>query len=361
MVAALTGFGAVTSVGHDAAISCASVRAGVQRARGVSHFTVLEGPDNEQVPLVGRPVYPLTEGFAGAGLWVRLATLALQDLSVRAGLAPASDHAFWSRTGVYAVTPNPTDARFAEFAGVAGQMHGAELIDACLRHLQWPVHAIRTLGLSHAGCIAACALGSQWMLQESTLERVIVVAADSFLDPSTLDWLDAEDRLKCDGNPFGLIPGEAGAALLLESRGSAIARGARISAVIDAPIVVKGQPPLVDAEPVPSRPLKEAVARTLELAGLRRFSGDLYIDLNGEPWRAQQFGSARVLLEDTLGDINVNTPCVSLGECGAASGAIQIGLAARAQERRYARGNVALCLSCAEDGHVASVIVRQGG
>src|SRR5262249_11838208 len=77
---AITAMGMVSAVGRDAASSCASLRAGLTRSRGIQCFTVLDADEHELMPLLACPVHGITEGFQRLGTWVRLGAAALRDL-----------------------------------------------------------------------------------------------------------------------------------------------------------------------------------------------------------------------------------------------------------------------------------------
>jgi 3-oxoacyl-[acyl-carrier-protein] synthase-1 len=85
---------------------------------------------------------------------------------------------------------------------------------------------VRGVGKGHAGAATAMQRALQ-ELESGRLERVLLVAADSLLDPTALQWLAEESRLKTDDLPVGLQPGEAGACLLVERTPSAQHRGAK--------------------------------------------------------------------------------------------------------------------------------------
>ncbi|HVK54198.1 MAG TPA: hypothetical protein VM532_04120 [Burkholderiales bacterium] len=360
MRVAITAIGMISSVGHDVATCCASIRAGIQRPNEISHFSLLDADEQESKPLTGRPIQGFTDGFAGAGLWRRMATACLQNLVADGGLPPVTDAAFWSRTALIAIAPNPDSGRFEDYEDVPGQMFGGVLITGVLRELGWmiPSSAVTTIPLGHAGAIEAIKLAFG-KIANGEVHRVIVVGADSYLDPVTLDWLDGADRLKADDNPFGLTPGEAGACFMIESESAAQNRNAIVQAYMMAPATALGASPLTPGGAVLGDTLAIVLKETLSGAGLALFSGVTIADLNGEPWRAQQLGAARVLVGQLLNDTQFLFPCDSLGDVGSATGATSICVATRAIKRGYAPNGQALVVCSSEEGHVGSVLVRQ--
>src|SRR5262249_29413950 len=113
---AITAMGMVSAVGRDAASSCASLRAGLTRSRGIQCFTVLDADEHELMPLLACPVHGITEGFQRLGTWVRLGAAALRDLLRSSSLPDGSDVNFWHRTALLAVTPILDALRFEGMA-----------------------------------------------------------------------------------------------------------------------------------------------------------------------------------------------------------------------------------------------------
>jgi 3-oxoacyl-[acyl-carrier-protein] synthase-1 len=88
-------------------------------------------------------------------------------------------------------------------------------------------------------------------------------------------------------------------------------------------------PPVPPVAPL-GRAIAETIRRVLPAAeGDRKYSGDLYLDLNGEDWRARAWGHAQVHLTRAIEFDRCRTfvPAESIGDTGAASAAIAVGLA----------------------------------
>jgi 3-oxoacyl-[acyl-carrier-protein] synthase-1 len=89
--------------------------------------------------------------------------------------------------------------------------------------------------------------------------------------------------------------------------------------------------------------------------GDARFAGDLYLDLNGEEWRAHGWGHAQVHLVREIDFDRCRTwlPAVSIGEIGAAAAPVALSLALWNFDRDGSRD--ALVVSTADDGKVAAI------
>jgi len=94
----------------------------------------------------------------------------------------------------------------------------------------------------------------------------------------------------------------------------------------------------------------------VELGPDKPFNGDLISDCNGEEWRAQELGSARMRLGNELGNATrFLFPGSSMGDVGAASAALGICLGVRALQRGYARGDQSLVIASSDYGAVGAV------
>ncbi|AWN45497.1 hypothetical protein DK419_03495 [Methylobacterium terrae] len=172
-------------------------------------------------------------------------------------------------------------------------------------------------------------------------DHVLVGALDSHIHPLLLDRLAVEGRILMRGNPWGLIPGEAAAVVALgpvELRPPGSALGHVLG-------VFRG----VEEEDVAAprglvgRGLARAFAR-----GARFLPPDrLLADLNGERWRAEEFGVAVARAAGPEAGIaglaaDPETPALQLGDCGTAAGLLLPALALADPPHRTSPGPVAM-------------------
>jgi 3-oxoacyl-[acyl-carrier-protein] synthase-1 len=351
---AITGLGMMTALGFGAVGTLAALRADVSRPRALRTFLVDDGVGGEEAA-TGHPVTGYAEGFTGPGAWVRLALGAFADLAHGAGLPPATAEDFWCRTGLTLLGPTADVARFpallAEAPDAWTRLYARPVVEA----LRLPLarESLLVLGLGHGALAEALQRAGEEVFSRR-VDRVLVLAADSFLDAESLAWLHREGRLKCATCPMGTQPGEAGAALLVEAesiaRGRRAPQGGRVRAVaLDE---------TVEASPVAlGRALAEAVRRVLPQA-LRPFRGDVLLDLNGEAWRAKAWGHAQPHLTRELLDFEhcrLNVPAECLGELGVVSAPLAVGVAVGAHLHGHNPEGAALVLSLCETGRVAAV------
>ena len=347
--------GLVTALGHDAATSCAAIRAGLTRAAPLPQCAVLD-PDSQTLgPAIGHQVWGLTEGGSPVARWLALAGQAFADLCDRAALPGADDAVYWQRTALLLVGPALDDDRFVFCPPCNPELIDGSYVQPLLHAFGVPIVPARVHSVfaGRTGAMRAVQAARR-LFEEAGVERVLVVAADSLLDGHSLAWLQETERLKAADQPNGLMPGEAGAAVLLQRQGA----GGRVGAALDHR---EAAAPLADG-----RQHGRALGRVLEAALrgsgiLLPFEGDLIVDLNGEAWRAYEFGAALTQVDRTvLGDCRTLLPAQSVGDIGAASAVAGLVVACTAFERHYASRDAAVVLSTSVDGKVGAMAVSAG-
>ncbi len=360
---AITGMGLMTSVGHDLATACASIAAGTQRPHEVWHYSQLDFEEQDSKPLIARPVHGCSDGFVGVGLWLRLLIAAAEDMTRAPGIPPATDAGFWARTALCVVTPELTTDRYNEDETLVAGRLPSILVEPLLDAVGWtiPVAHRYVLPAGHVGAIQAIA-GAERLIAAGSVDRLVIACVDSYLDPLSLDWLDEAERLKAEDHPFGVIPGEAGACFMLESAESVAQRRVAPNAYVAACHVAAGTGRPLSDDPVTGQSLALAMRETLDGLGIPTFSGPAIVDLNGETWRAQDWGSARVRLGTRLSDdVQWIFPADSLGETGAASAGVAVCLAAAALQRNQREFDAVLIGATSESGVSACAGLRPAG
>ncbi|NTX64821.1 hypothetical protein HUA74_29630 [Myxococcus sp. CA051A] len=360
MVLSITGLGMVTSVGLDVVQACASLRAGLTRPRQLVYFPVLDEESQERVPVMGHPIQGFTDGFGPVGRWIRLARGGVDDLLSLGQVPGREDSDFWRRTGLIWVGPVLDESRFMEARQLRPDVLTSTFCLQLKKALELPLvsdcHAIHQ---GHAGMAAALQYASR-QLSRSAVERFLIVAMDSYLDMLSLEWLQSHRRLKSPDVPVGLMPGEAAACILVESPLSARRRGITPQASVSAVSVGQEHDPFVTQRPRVGQVLADTIVDVLTKAPgpTGAFQGDIISDLNGEVWRASEWGHARVRLGDRLDESHrLVISGTSLGDTGAASGAVALCVAVRSFLRKYASSSRSLVVSSSEHGWVGAFVV----
>lgn len=151
--------------------------------------------------------------------------------------------------------------------------------------------------------------------------------------------------------------------MLLERRDTARERAEPPVAYLFKPATAQ-EPRSRDAKAPPTgRALEEVLTMALARAAATSIpEGSLYLDLNGEEFRAREWGQTLLRARDTsrVGEWQPVIPAMSFGEVGTVSPLVSVCLATRAFARGYGRGRHALILVSGDDGHRAGVLLERG-
>ncbi|WP_342376806.1 hypothetical protein NVS55_36305 [Myxococcus stipitatus] len=338
----ITGLGMVSSVGWDVVGSCAAIRAGINRFQEVDTFGArAPHEEGEPQPVVAAPV--LTE--RGPDWAVRLLTLAIEDLLRNARLGRKD----LSRLRLVLSLPAPTRS----------------VAHAALHQTLLPTLAART-GLvtsastvSHGGNtgMLQCVQDALATVGQSRWQGCIVAGVDSHLFSEELARLDRSGQLKSPRNRDGFIPGECATAVLLERRPEALKRGATpIASVVSAATSVEKSPFSAGAQST-GEGLTTALRGACE-SGLPQGARWVICDLNGESYRAREWGLARVRLTQPLQGLRrLWHPADCLGAVGAATGGVLMAVFGRALQRGYAPETSALLWAGNDEGQRTALVL----
>jgi 3-oxoacyl-[acyl-carrier-protein] synthase-1 len=198
-------------------------------------------------------------------------------------------------------------------------------------------------------------------LQRGQFDACVVAGVDSYIEPETLEWLEASEQLHRAGsrkNAWGFIPGEgAGAALLVGHKMAACQHLAAIGSLLRSGMAL--EPNRIKTETVC---IGEGLTIALRgaLRGLPPGSKvtDLYCDMNGEPYRADEYGFATLRVADMYDpNLTCQTPADCLGDVGAASGLVLTSLALLGALKGYSNGSIALVFCGAEAGERSAALL----
>jgi 3-oxoacyl-[acyl-carrier-protein] synthase-1 len=179
------------------------------------------------------------------------------------------------------------------------------------------------------GGLAALAYATE-LVAHRKAEVCLVGGVESFHDAEVLDWLEALGRLKSDDTPNGFIPGEAAAFLLVCGERFLRRSGLPSLGQVTAPVRASEPNPWYLGQPALGEGLTEAVRGAL-VAGLPsgERAGVTWCDLNGENWRADEWGFAYLRTSEHHGEpLRIRHPAEALGDLGAATGCMLVLLAA---------------------------------
>ncbi len=343
----IVAMGARTPVGEDAWASAAAVRAGI----------------------AGFCQHPYMIDTAGEPM--RVAQVQAIDISVggvdrlEALLLPAMEQALLPIANEHAQQP----MRLALALALPPQRPG--LTDTLQRDLLKRIQArhgavfgtAATFGSGHTGGLIALQAATA-KLAQGALDACVVAGVDSYLEPETLEWLEACDQLHGAGplnNAWGFIPGEAGAALLLMRESKARALGLpMLGRVLGTGTAF--EPKRIKTETVCiGEGLTQAFRQALAALPAGTLVSDVYCDLNGEPYRADEYGFTALRTKEAFESASeFLAPADCWGDVGAAGAVRHLQLACASAFKQYANGSLGFAWASAEGGERAAALVETG-
>ena len=219
-------------------------------------------------------------------------------------------------------------------------------------------HAVLEVG--HAAGLLSLHAAMRKMA-EGAFEACVVAGVESYLAAETLEWLEENEQLHGAGplnNAWGFIPGEgAGAALLVVE--SALAR-LQIEPFGQVLSVGRGhEQNRIKTETVCIGEGLTAAFRE-GLAGLPAGTKvtDVYCDMNGEPYRADEFGFACLRTKEAFESASdFLAPADCWGDVSAASAPLGLVLSAIASRKAYSNGPYAFLWASSESGERGAVLM----
>ena len=227
---------------------------------------------------------------------------------------------------------------------------------------------LRQAGLATIGVMAANQEGhtgvfslmrtAAKLLDSGQVDHCLVGGLDTYLLEDRLEYRDENWRLRSQRNVDGVIPGEAGVLLLVETKARATARGATIRAIVGAPETSQEPDAYAGDRSSSGRGLREALRGAL--AGVEKKAPWVLCDLNGESYRHYEWAVLQTKLPDVLSTVNHTVrPVESIGDVGAATGGILLACVCEAFSRGYNPAPEALLWTASDEGKRVALQARQ--
>ncbi len=331
---AITSVGMITGVGLNAPASCAAIRC------AIDNFQETGFMDNGGEWIMGCEV-PLEKPWRGKTKLIKMAAAAIKEcLTNNKNLDPKatplllclSEH---ERKGRVIDDDNQF---FLDLEAELGLVfHEKSRI--------FPMgHVAVAVALNHA----------RQLFQELQIRHVLIAATDSLLVAPTLSHYEENERLKTSNNSNGFIPGEAGAALVVE------------------PIYAKQEPQLIchglgfgiekahidSEEPLRADGLTAAIKDSLKDAVCGESILDFKItDISGEQYHFKEASLAFSRIDRSKrGEFETWHPAEYIGEVGSATGLVMLAILTKACEKGYSKGHNTLAHMGNDDGKRSAII-----
>jgi 3-oxoacyl-[acyl-carrier-protein] synthase I len=331
---AITGYGLVTGVGLSAPASCAAIRC------AIDNFQETRFADQAGEWIIGSQV-PLEKPYRGRLRLLHMAAAAITECLAE---RPAIDIEHTplllclpelSRPGRLIDDDNQFFLDLQQ--KLALEFHEKSRIIAS-------GHVSLAIAIRHAAAL----------IKEPTIRQVLVAATDSLLVGATLAYFEERRRLLTSENSNGFIPGEAGAALILEP--SAAVTGAYLHCT---GLGFGIETAHVDSEePLKAEGLTAAIKESLSSAQCEMGDLDFRIsDCAGEQYHFKEASLAQSrTLRSPKESFDIWHPADCVGEVGAAQGIVMVSLLRAACEKGYSPGKKICALLGNDDGKRSSII-----
>jgi 3-oxoacyl-[acyl-carrier-protein] synthase-1 len=342
----MIGSGARTAIGMTAPSTAAAVRAGISGF--VEHPFVVDTAGKRMIvaaaPYVGIEV-------TGAARLAQLAAPAAAEAVASLSAFPIGQLPVSLFVGLPPVRPG----RGNDVPATVAARLREELPSIC---------RVATIGVIETGHAAGTtAIQRAWQAVRSGVsDFALAGGVDSYLEPDTLEWLEENDQVHSAGpenNAYGFIPGEGAGFVLLAT--AAAAQRYQLSAALELMSVAgTRETKLIKSGAVCTGEGLTELFRALAGEPPTIKADHLYCDMNGEPYRADEFGFATTRAAGLFREPGAfTTPADCWGDVGAASGPLLLLLAEAATRKGYAAGPVLAAFTSSESGERCGFLVRE--
>ncbi|MGJ7537991.1 MULTISPECIES: hypothetical protein [unclassified Variovorax] len=289
-------------------------------------------------------------GMDAISRYVSLLMPAVDEALAGAGLALGGAS---PRLGLVLALPAPRPGRPPDLADA--------LLDCMQRRYPSVFEAAQTFEVGHAaGHLALDAAGRGFAA--GAFDVCLLCGVDSYLAPETLAWVEACEQLHGGGplnNAWGFIPGEAAGTVLVGSSAFTRRHGLSPLAEIGGVGIGRERSLIKTRDVCIGEGLTQAFRAALQALAPGECIDNVFCDLNGEPYRADEYGFTTLRTGACFRAASeFVAPADCWGDVGAASALLYIALAAVAHRKRYAKGALSLVWASSESGERGAALVR---
>jgi 3-oxoacyl-[acyl-carrier-protein] synthase-1 len=331
---AITATGMVTGVGLSAPATCAAIRCALDNIQE-THFR-----DSTGEWIMGCEV-PLEQPWRGSAKLIKMAAAAIREvMQANPDIVPAE---------------TPLILCLAEHNRVGRIIEDDARLFLDLQRELGVEFSNQSLVVSAGHVSAAIAFKhASEMLDLPSNRRVLIAASDTMLAARTLAYYEGKERLLTANNTNGFIPGEAGAALLVESYGEK-SGGVLCCEGLGLAIEVAH---IDSEEPLRAEGLTSAIKNSLEQAQIAESTLDFKItDIAGDQYSFKESSLAFSRIDRThRNEFDIWHPADCIGEVGAPIGLIMCSVVKAACEKGYSKGPAVLAHQGNDDGKRSAMI-----
>ncbi len=339
----VTGIGATTAVGLNAAATAAAVRAGISGFQEHPYMINQEGE-----PYLLAMVPSIDPSVNGVERYVELITPPILEALLPLQQPPQKQHEIKVILGLPEQRPGLSD-NLAKRLSSSIQSINSEY---------YQIKDVRTALKGHAAGLMALESASK-LLASGECEFCLVGGVDSYIDPDTLDWIEDNEQLHIPSNAWGFIPGEAAGFCLLCREETAKRYQLPIRAQLLSIATAREENCIKTESVCVGEGLTAAVSGTLQALPEGIKISQTYCDQNGEAYRADEFGFMLARLSKYFVDPSeFEAPADCWGDVGAASGMLFVNLVCAAAEKGYGQGQVSLLWASSEGGERNAAIFQ---
>jgi len=336
----IVGVGARTPLGLNTATSMAAVRAGITRIEEQPFFLDRQGePVRMAVDPKLDPLLMGVERFTGLvttaleEVCAQLAEQALDLGNIPLFLGLPEGRPGWTRNDMQLVLDQLARKTFPV-----------------------PLRPIELFPFGHAAGLLALDAACQ-KIHAGQQPVCVVAGVDSYWNFETLEWLDQNRQLATPYHRGAFFPGEGSGAVAVAAdsvvrrrKGRTLARVRGIGVTIE-PNKIKTDTVCVGEGLTAC--IRKSVAES-------RFPAEMIdgiiCDINGERYRAEEWGFSLLRLSDVFVDpTRYDLPTACWGDVGAASGPLAMIMAINAAQKGWAKGKYYLIWNSSEGGHRAAL------
>jgi 3-oxoacyl-[acyl-carrier-protein] synthase-1 len=338
---AIIGLGVRCAVGLAAPAAAAAVRAGIS---GLGEHPIMLDKGGEPMIVAREPT--LDPAVQGPERFAQLATPALKE-----ALTPLGGNFGMQPVHTLIGTPDPRPGLPTGIEDAVRRVV-ASVVDSKTSH------RMTFLPNGHAAGLLAMKVARD-LLHAGKSRFCLAGGVDSYLTADSLEWMDEAGILKSSKNRNGFPPGEAAGFCLLTTGATAAEFGLPVLGWLETLGWAREESPIRTKTICVGRGLSGAIQQAtapLHLPDER--VDDSICDLNGEPYRSEEFALTVLRTQMALVDFTrFVTPADCWGDIGAASGPLFANLAVAAAQRGYAKGPRTLIWASSERGDRAAAVI----